>query len=849
MKVRILELRLSALFLLSITLIAFELEVMRAFAVASWSNFGAMVISIALLGYGLAGTLLTFLNRRILRSPDTWLTVSAALLGPSMAMAHVLSQRVPFNPVLIASQPGQLWWIAAYYALYSVPFFVGALFIGVSFVSLSSKIHQLYFWNMVGSGLGGFLILGLMYLLPPGHLILPLLGLAALISLLCFVRWSPERQGMRLEPGGVLITVLAFAASFLAVLFYGELRVSEFKAISYARRFPDAQEVYHTYGPTGEMDVYSSSYFHFAPGLSDNASLNVREMPRQAFLGLYIDSGGPIGVMRKLRPAEEAYIDYLPMSAPYLIMKDARVLLLKLGGGAGAFTALHNGAERVDIVESNPALVHMLRDVPFFVAYTGGLLSDPRVEVINTEPRAYARATRQRYDLVEISLIDSIGLSQTGGYPVEENYIYTVEGLQDYMRCLKPQGILSITVWNRLTPPRNVPKLLATVTEALRREGAQDPERRIFAFDLLLSTATVLVKSSPFSPEEIQRLRDFCHRMSFQVSHYPGMPGRSKDFDAMLAAYTNQYHPAGSGSPGGREGSASSDLLPNDLYYFSLQWMLAGRSAELFRQYVFDVRPATDDRPYYTAYLKPRTIGLFRGHMGEISEEWGYLLLLGTFAQSILFGLLIIMLPVIGRWRELFSGSRGVLGVILYYSCLGVGYMMVEIFLIQRLVFYLSNPVFSNSIVITSMLVVSGLGSLLSQRLPLSRGRRTLFAALGIAGSLLFYLFGLPPVLSRTLGLGLPVKILLSMLFIFPAAFSLGVPFPTGLAALSENRRGLLPWAWGMNGALSVTGAVLARLVSISTGFAAVLSITIALYLLAALVFRANELPERPGAA
>ncbi len=829
--------RLAALFTLSVLLIAYELAVMRVFAVGSWSTFGSMVISIALLGYGLAGTLLTFLRSRVAANADAWFRVTGALLGPSMAVAYVLAQLVPFNPVLIATDLSQLWWIGAYYLIYAIPFFVGALFIGVAFVSLSDRIHRLYFWNMLGSGLGGFLVLGLMVVLPPGRLVVPLVAATVAVSVLCFLRWDERRSRVTLRPVDGVICLFIAANSLVPLALTSPVRVSEFKPISYARTFPDAVEVHHSYGPTGEMHAYASSYFHFAPGLSDNASLNLEKMPREAFLGLYIDGGGPIGVMRDLDPDEERYIDYLPMSAPYLLVQEPRVLLLGLGGGIGAFTALYHGACEVHVAEPNPALIRLLREDDALREHTGDLLADPRIRVHNAEPRALARGTSETYDLVEIGLIDSVGLSQTGGYAVTENFVYTVEGIGDYMRTLEPDGILSITVWNRLNPPRNVPKLLSTVIAPLERSGVEHPERRVFVFGLLFSTATVLVKNSDFEAEEIQTLQRFCHRMSFEVSYAPGMEERDKDFEEILDAYTDNF----AAPPGENDRSATEvDLLPGDLYHFATMWLLSGRAEELYSRYIFDIRPATDDRPYYTAYLKPRTLGMFTDQLGEISEEWGYLLLLGTFAQSLLFGLIIIVIPMAGRWRELFRRQGGILGVIVYYSCLGLGYMMVEIYLIQRLVFFLSEPIFSTSVVITTMLVISGLGSLYAGRLRWS-GRRVLWiAAAGIGVSMLLYMFGLGPLLRVAHGLPFVVRMVLSIVFVAPAAFCLGIPFPTGLSSLSESRPGLLPWAWGMNGALSVTGAVGARLISISTGYTVVLAVVIALYVAAAALFGAN---------
>jgi len=893
LKIKLSWLRLIALFSLSITLLAFELGIMRLFSVGSWSNFGSMVISICLLGFGLAGTLLTLIQKHILRNPNTWLFTTAFLMGPTMALAQVLGQQVPFNPVLISSDSTQLWWIAAYYVIYAVPFFLGALFIGIIFMSLSSKIHQLYFWNMLGSGIGGFVILLLMFLLPPSKLILPLLALAALTALLCTVDWSPALGRLTVGIGKAVLVVVVFAASFLLVEYAGQIHVSQFKPISYAKRFPDVREVYKHYSPMGQMQVFASSYFHFAPGLSDNASLNLNQMPRDAYLGLYTDGGGPVGIMRKLAPQEEKYIDYLPMSAPYLLLKHPNVLLLKMGGGVGIFTALYHGANHVDIAEPNPDLIHMMKDVPFFEKFNGELLRDPRVTVYNQEPRAYTASTNKRYNLVEISLIDSIGLSQAGGYPIDENYVYTVQGMEDYLKSLKKDGILSVTVWNTVDPPQNVPKLMTTIVQSLKNEGVPHPEKRIFAFDLLLSTATVLVKNSDFTPQQIQTLRDFCNRMSFDVAYYPGMPDpKGTNFDRILQGYQNLYSdnpqtasstPAtttsksstqgsqaaqgglaaqlGSGTASDPKGSANSDLLPgaqmqtssqqlkpNDLYHYTLEWMLGGKAKQLYKKYIFDIRPATDNRPYYSAYMKTSNIGEMARHIGQVPEVWGQLLLFGTLLQSIIFGLIIIILPVVGRWRAIFSRRKGTLGVIVYFGALGLGYMMAEIYLMQRFVFFLADPIYSSSIVITTMLVFSGFGSLYSQRFRANRLRMIWIAVAGIAISVLFYLFLLSPVLNAALGLPLIVKILIAIALIAPAAFCLGIPFPTALDSLSENRRSLLPWAWGMNGALSVTGSELSRIVSISWGFAVVLVAIILVYIVAALVFKSNEIAdERAG--
>lgn len=829
---------LGALFLLSVVIIAYELYVMRTFSVGSWSNFGALVISTALLGNGLAGTLLTFLVKRVKERAERWLSWSALLFVPSMAGAHVIGQLIPFNPIFIGSDPMQLLWIGAYYVNYGVPFFIGALFIGVTFTSMGDRIHKLYFWNMVGSGLGGFLILALMYLLPPNELILPLIFLGAVAALLTVLEAEGEQIILRIG-WSVGVVVLA-AASFVLVFMYGEINVSEYKAISYVRKYPDSRLAHHSYSPAGEMHVFSSEYFHFAPGLSDNAILEIEQMPQQPFWGLYTDGDGPVGIMGAIGPEEGEYLDYLPMAAPYRILDDPRVLLVNLGGGISVQNALYNEAPEITVVEQNPQLVHLMAEDPAVTQFNGSLLEHPSIKTATGEPRAYCVHNPDRYDLVEISLIDSIGLSDSGGYAVTENYTYTTEAIADYMNSLTDDGVLSITVWNRLNPPRNVLRILSTVVESLREQGVEHPENRLFVYDLFLSTATVLIKNSDFTAPEVAKLRDFADSRSFDIIYYPGIPRRDRDFTSMVAMYRRFLDVDAPGAEEEDE-SIASDFDPADLYHVTLFELFEGDGEDLYRDYVFDVRPMTDRRPYYSGYLKFGELGMYLDQIQAVSEEWGYLVQLGILLQSIVFGLIVILLPLAGRWKDLFKRQRGKLGVIIYFASLGLGYMLVEIVLIQKLVFFLSDPIFSTSIVITTMLVISGIGSLVSGMIRIKPRNIVRLAVVGVVISLVFYVFGLPALMNAMLDASMFVRILISMLVIAPGAFFLGMPFPSGIAALTKSKERLIPWAWGMNGALSVTGSTLATILTVSFGFHVVLFVAMGVYVVAALTFTANE--------
>lgn len=825
---------LSSLCILSVTLIAFELFVINTFSVGNWANFGSLVISTALLGFGVSGTILTFITERVKRNADNWLYSSSLLFVITMVLSHIIGQHVPFNPIFIGSQQKQLLWIAIYYINYGVPFFFGSLFIGAAFIALDTKIHKLYFWNMFGSGIGGFFLIILMFLLSPSALLFPILLLGLLAGLIAGAETDPEKGQTRFSAGKIGAFAAVAIITLGLALFFGDIRVSEYKPINYVRKYPDATEVHHSYSPTGEMHVYASSYFHFAPGLSDNAVFVMEELPTQPFWGLYIDGSGPIGIMGKVEADHGIYMDYVPMAAPYTILDKPKNLLVNLGGGINAQVARYKGAKEIVVYEENPEIVSLMRDDPVISRFTGNLLKDKRIDVRVGEARSHCATHPNMYDLVEISLIDSIGLSDSGGYAIDENYTYTTGAVNEYMNSLKKDGLLSITVWNRLNPPRNVLKLLSTVVTALRRQGVEDPGKRIYVFDLFLSTATIIVKNSDFTRKEIEALNEFCESRSFDIIYHPGIQRRPFQLDEILRVYRDHFD-------NNTSVEENVKFTPGDVYHLVLLELLYGDVQDLYDHYIFDIRPMRDSRPYYSGYLKLSEIGMYLDQIQDVSEEWSFLLNLGILVQALFFGFLIILIPIIGKWKESFRKQRGTLGVIIYYSCLGLGYMLVEIFLIQRLLFLLSNPIFSTSIVITSMLIISGIGNLVSSRISKRRVVRVRIAAIGIFASMLFYFFFLGPIMGVFREAVMPIRILIAIGLIAPGAFFLGMPFPNGLSALTEHRNRLIPWAWGMNGGLSVAGAALAQVVSVSYGFPVVLLIVMFLYIIVGVIFPANE--------
>jgi spermidine synthase len=820
--------KFAALFLVSITGISYELYVMRIFSVGGWSNFGSLVISTALLGIGLSGIILTFLDDWVQEHSETILSVISLCLPFLMAGATIVAQMVPFNPMFLGSDSRQFWFIGAYYIIYGLPFFAVAAFTGVAFIDLRTSIQKVYFWNMIGSGVGGFFIILFMFLLPPRYLILPILGLT--IGAALFTCYRPDEGGF---PAGYLLGLVLSALGSLCISFiWGDIRVSDYKAISYVRKYPDSKLVHHSYGPGGEYHVYASQYFHFAPGLSDNAVLRIPVMPVQPYWGLFIDGGGPIGIMGSLRENEKAYMDYLPMAAPYTIIAKPDVLLIGLSGGINAQVALYKGARKIDIVEPSAEMIRLLRNDSNLSRFTGNLLRSDTISVIQGEGRAFCVDHENAYDLIEISLVDSIGLTNFGGYAIQEDFKYTVEAFKEYFASLKDDGILSITVWDGLTPPRNVLKLLITVITAMNEAGFPEPEQSLYSFGFFMSTSTILVKKGAFTEGEHYDLENFIKARSFDFLYVPGTELPLRNIDILMDVYRHHFEST--------EDLEVESFTNADMYRAAILQFFAGNAGAIEDEYVFDIRPIRDSRPYYSGYLKLNKLPMYMDQLKDVSEEWGYLLLLGMLVQACLFGLIVIVIPIIGRRKELLEHPQGTIGVIFYYAGLGLAYMLIEIYLIQRLGVFLSNPTYSTSIVITVMLIFSALGNLASSLLKRFRIFLVPAACVLVGGGLLFYIFGLDGFLAGFHNASLGIRILAAAAIIAPVAFFMGMPYPNGLDSLQENKPHLMPWAWGMNGGLSLAGSALARILSVSSGFPVLLGTGIFVYLMVGALFPVN---------
>ncbi len=789
---------LAAIALLSAAALGYEILLMRLFSIVLWHHFAYMMISVALLGYGAAGTFVTLAGPALLARYERTFVAAASLFGLCAVAAFLLAQQVRFDPLELLWDPRQPLRLLAVYALLLVPFFCAATALCVTFTRFGEGSARIYAADLGGAGAGCLGILAAMYALAPGEALLLVgsLGLAAA---------ALAARALRLGPRVAL--ALAAAAIALPLVVPSDvtrLRPSEFKELERTLLIAGTRVLAERSSPLGVVTVVESAQvpFRHAPGLSLNAPAGPPDQ-----LGVFVDGEGP-GALVKWdgRAASLVYLDYLTSALPYHLLAHPRVLVLGAGAGADVLQAIALDSRAVDAVELDPLVVDLVEHR--FADYSGRPYRAPGVRVHIAEARGFVARSRDRYDLIEVALLDAFGASSAGLYALSESYVYTVEALSAYLDRLEPSGMLAVTRWVNL-PPRDVLKLFATAVAALERRDVAAPGRQL-ALIRSWSTATLLVKNSPFTQSEIAALREFCRVRSFDADWFPGIaPGEANRFNVL--------------EPSQFEEGAKALLGPE--------------RAAFIERYKFEIEPATDDRPYFFRFFRWRTLPevlALKARGGLPLLDWGYPVLIATLVQASIFGAVLILLPLaIGprRASDAMPGRPSQARVALYFAAIGFAFMFVEIAFIQKFTLFLAHPLYAVAVVLCAFLVFAALGSRWSARLR-AEGKvpPAALAAAVIGGISLAYLAALPPLFTWLLPLPDGARIAIAIALIAPLAFAMGIPFPVGLARLAPQASALVPWAWGLNACASVVAAVLATVLAIHLGFVVVVVLAVLLY-------------------
>ena len=790
---------LYSIALISAAALAYEILLMRLFSIIQWHHFAYMMISLALLGYGASGTFLALTRRWLKGHFLAAYLVNAVLFGTSALVCFRLAQTVPFNALEVLWDPRQPLWLMLIFLLLLIPFFCAANCICLTFSEFSNRLHRVYCFDLLGAGGGVVVIIGLLYVVPPTAA-LQVVGALGLVSA-AIAWWECAAQ----PRWPALVLMLAATAVLLPGAGFS-LQVSEFKSLSQALQVLGAEQIDQRSSPLGQLTTVKSPSvpFRHSPGMSLNTPGSIPEQ-----LGLFTDADA-LSVLTRFDGDLDTltYLDYQSSALPYHLLEQPGVLILGAGGGAEVLQALYHRAGHIDAVELNSQVVELINVE--FADFTGALYEQPQLTVHNREARGFISAGKQRYDLIQVALIDSFAASSAGLYALSESYLYTLEAFTHYLEHLEPGGILSITRWIKI-PPRDSLKTFATVIEVLEQAAVTNPGRHL-AMIRSWNTSTLLVKNEAFTTGNIDSLKAFSRERSFDLVYYPGITWDE----------ANQYN-----------------QLQHPWFYEGTNRLLGSERDEFMDDYKFNIRPASDNRPYFSHFLKwkalPELLSL-RDRGGLPLLEWGYLVLIATLVLAVLASFLLVLLPL---WFHLRSetGARGFRSrILIYFTAVGMAFMFIEIAFIQKFILFLHHPLYAVSVVLCAFLVFAGLGSLMSMRWlkHVSLFRVTI----GIALLSLLYVLLLPELFNWLVHIPIEFKIPISLVLIAPLAFLMGMPFPIGLGLVSTRLPAWIPWAWGINGCASVVSAVLATVLAIHLGFVFVVVMALFAYLLAALILQ-----------
>ena len=765
-----------AVALMSFAALLLELSLTRLFSVVLFYHFAFLAISIALLGLG-AGAVFAYLRRKWL---EQW---SIGQLGAMLCAINAIIVLLVLEVVLHTAVALELnwtnfWRLTALYLVAAVPFFITGLLFSVIFARHPERITRLYGADLLGGSLACLALVPLLNIVGGPNTIV----FAAVAVALAAAVWAGP--GKRVAPA----CVVGFLLILIALNFHGRL-----------------------------VDiVYAKGMKREAPLFARWNALSRVEVDQQGTgRAIVIDADAQTSLMNTdpyhWRPDYQQNLMSAAPSLANVLRPHGDFAIIGPGGGVDVLRAVANGSPNVTGIEINPIIANdIMRDR--FADYTFHLYQIPQVHMHVSDGRSFVRDSHDRYDVVQMTLVDTWASTAAGAFALSENNLYTVEAFREYFEHLKPDGMIAITRWE-FAKPREALRVVSQAMEALRQMGVANTEDNFIVvsdgpLDIDGRPVVVLAKKTPFTLEEQQAV----------LNHIQG-----KNEDHANLNLNVLYLPV------------TADQL--GMAHSAFARLIRGQDTQAFSEtYPYNVSPVSDNAPFFFFTLKPEQV--FRGSdQGGI--DWKVNLgiaILGIVLLVSIFAVLAFLVVPLALSPETRSGRS--LSV-LYFIAIGLGYIMVEIAFIQRFVLFLGYPTYALTVVVFLMLLSSGAGSLLSRRWFREPTRVVVALAL-IVFALAIYVLVLPHLLETLVGQAFTVKLLISALLLIPLGFVMGMPFPSGLRALSSAKagedqagHGAVEWAWAMNAASSVLGSVLAIVIAIQFGLTVTLACGVVAYLAA----------------
>jgi predicted membrane-bound spermidine synthase len=785
----------ATLFLTALGTLLLEILLTRVLSVVMWYHFTFAVISISLLGIA-AGAMAC--HRRCLSVPQgdddqsvTILAKGLTLFSLAMTLPIALMTTVVGTPTF--SVAGALL-LLVYFAACMAPFYASGYVTAAIFRFGSDRISSLYAIDLFGASLGCLLSIPLLnYLGGIGSLLAVAVAMAAGAVLL-----SSGKPSKTFVAALVLLITLS---GMLVVQFRSkgvDLRTVKLSLREELR--PILEVKWNSHSRLAVLDYFDSSKKDSFPflswGLSDRYA---GWLPRQYLITIDGASETPVTEFQT-DLAKHEYLAWDITSLPYHLLQAPKALIIGAGGGRDVLTALRFGSKDVTAVELNQGIVDWVTER--YADFAGHLYSRPDVRLVVDDGRNFVRSSRETYDVLQISMIDTFAATAAGAYTLAENNLYTAEAFDEYLNHLTEDGIFSM---NRffLDPPQQTLRVVTLAREALERRGVQEAVRHIVVIKKkspLGDNGLVMVKKTPFAPAELTLLRTLYLDAAYEPIAVPG------------------------------------ELLDNPF----TRYLGEAEPERFYQSYSFDVRPPIDDRPFFFNTLKISNIASYLWRRQQVEAFRAYnldavFILFMLLGMAILALLAFVFLPLVrgvGRSQPMQSRDGIISGSnLLYFIWVGLGFILVEIVLIQRFHLYLGHPIYSLAVILVSLLAFSGLGSAWTRRWPHDHAKFQIIASCAavtlvvIAFEALWSVF-----VDHTLGLPLSSRIALAVASLMPVGICMGMPYPLALRAISVEHSEAVPWIWAINAAASVLGSILAFSLAMAVGFRWVLLIGAACY-------------------
>ncbi len=748
----------------SLATLLLELALTRVFSVVYFYHFAFLAISIALFGLG-AGGVFSY----VVASWRGSLYGKLGGLAISNAIAIVLCLAYLLNPGGKMDTPSMM---VAYFVA-AVPFVFSGTILSLAIADTIKRVDRVYFFDLIGAAAGCAVLVPLLKWLGGPNTILVAAVLFAVSAAIWFHLASAAR-------GRILAVLLGLLLVGLITYNY-KFFIIEVKT---AKGVPIKDEEFVRW--------------------NEFSRIALKPEPGSTMKSIVIDADAATGVARfdfeHLTPEQKYDLSYGGAGFAYLLRPGAKALIIGPGGGWDVARALASGSKDITGVEINPIIADTIMR-KMFPQYSNRLYFRPEVNIQIEDGRSFVRRSKQRYQVLQATLVDTWASTAAGAFALSENNLYTTNAFVDYLSHLTDDGLMSFTRWG-FDPPRESLRVVALARAALEQLGEKDAARHI-----------AVVR------EDSQKLRGWGTRDTILIARHALTDGDNETLkkSAQIAKMEVVYQ------PGTQRDTPFRTLLETS------------SPEQFFEGYQFDVRPVTDDRPFFFYTVQARDLWQFVLHASRDTADYkvnnALPVLFGLVAISIVATLVILALPPLVL-KQALPSAKGAKRALLYFLFIGAGYILIQVALIQKFVLFLGHPTYALTVIIFSMLLSSGVGSFLSRRL---------IGSLVSLPAVLLFVAAAVLVLSQAVGmvaesgvaLPLTLKIPIAVAMIAPVGFAMGMPFPTGLTLLEKIMPAAVRWAWSVNAASSVLGSAAAMFLAIYLGLKMTLCIGGFFYLMA----------------